>query len=142
MAGIDESRIINGSYGEIHLDGKWLTSFTSCEVKEEYEWSELKLSGDRRIKHKLAGVKGSGTLKGYKVTSDLQAALLGNPTGQFQIISKLADPESYGTERIRINKVKFTTSPLITWKTGEMVEEEWQFVYDGEPEFVDAIVES
>lgn len=140
MAGIDETRIINGSYGEIYLDGQWLTNFTSCELKDEYDYTELKLSGDRRTKHKLIGVRGSGSLTGFKVTSALQKALTANPTAQYQIISKLADPESYGTERIRISKVKFTTNPLARWKAGETVEEEWPFVFDDEPEFVDAIV--
>lgn len=140
MAGIDEARVINGTFGELYLDGQWLTNFTRCEIKDEYDWTELKLSGDRRTKHKLVGVKGSGTIAGYKVTSELQKALLENPTRQFQIISKLNDPESYGAERIRVNKVKFTSNPLADWQTGEIVEEEWPFVYDDEPEFVDVIV--
>jgi len=139
VAGIDETRVINGAFGEIYLDGKWLTSFTHCEASDEYDWTEIKLSGDRRTKHKLVGIKGSGTIAGYKVTSELQQALLKNPLGQYQIISKLADPEAYGTERVRFSKVKFTKNQLVNWKVGEIIEEEWSFVYDDEPEFVDSI---
>lgn len=140
MAGIDETRVINGTFGEIYLEGKWLSSFTHCQASDEYDWTEIKLAGDRRIKHKLAGVKGSGAISGYKVTSELQKALVENPLGQYQIISKLADPEAYGNERVRFSKVKFTKNPLVNWKTGEVIEDEWSFVYDDEPEFVDAIV--
>ncbi|MEN6325788.1 MAG: phage tail tube protein [Syntrophomonas sp.] len=142
MAGIDETRIINGIFGAVYLDGKWLTNFTHVEASDEYDWTEIKLSGDRRTKHKLLGVKGSGTISGYKVTSELQKALVENPLGQYQVISKLDDPEAYGAERIRFSKVKFTKNNLANWKVGEIVEEEWPFVYDDEPEFVDAITAS
>ncbi len=140
MAGIDPGRVINGTFGSVYLDGKWLTNFTRCEIKDEYEWTELKLSGDRRTKHKLVGVKGSGTIAGYKVTSELQKALVDNPTRSFEIISKLADPEAYGSERVRVPQVKFNANVIANWKTGAVIEEEWSFVYDGEPEFVDPIV--
>lgn len=142
MAGVDPSRTINGTFGSIYLDGKWLTNFTRCEIKDEYEWTELKLSGDRRTKHKLTGVKGSGTIFGYKVTSELQKALVDNPTRSFEIISKLADPEAYGNERVRVSQVKFNTNVIANWETGKVIEEEWPFVYDSEPEFVDPIVAS
>ncbi|SMB97943.1 Phage tail tube protein [Thermanaeromonas toyohensis ToBE] len=140
MAGIDASRVINGTYGAVYLDGRWLTNFTRCEIRDEYDFAELKLSGDRRTKHKMVGVKGSGTIAGFKVTSDLIKALLDNPTRTFEIISKLADPESYGMERIRVPQVKFNRNQLANWRTGEVVEEEWEFVYDGEPELLDPIV--
>lgn len=141
MAGIDVGRMISGTFGSLYLDGKWLTNFTHCEIKDEFDYTELKLSGDRRVKHKLAGVKGSGTITGYKVTSELQMALLKNPLRTFEIISKLDDPEAYEMERIRIPNVKFSANQLVKWKTGEMVEEEWTFVFDGEPELIDPIME-
>jgi len=139
---LDETRVINGSFGEIYLDGDFLSNFTHCEIKDELEFSELKTAGTRRTKHKLIGVNGSGAISGYKVTSKLQQTLAKNPTAQFQIISKLDDPEAYGAERIRVSKVKFTSIPFANWKTGEVIEEEWPFVYDGDPEFVDPIVQS
>lgn len=140
MAGIDPGRVINGTFGSIYLDGKWLSNFTACQIKDEYDWAELKLSGDRRTKHKLVGVKGSGSITGYKVTSELQKALVDNPTRSFEIIAKLADPEAYGTERIRIPQVKFSANQIADWKAGEVIEETWDFVFDGEPEFVDPIL--
>lgn len=140
MPQMDETRVINGSFGAIFLDGRELSSFNHCEIKDDYEYTDLKLAGGRRTKHKLVGVSGSGTISGYKVTSELQQALLANPTAQFQIISKLDDPEAYGTERIRVSKVKFTSNNLANWRTGEVVEEEWPFVFDSDPEFVDPII--
>lgn len=139
MSALDETRVINGTFGEVFLDGQPLTSFNACEIKDDYDWTELKLSGDRRTKHKLVSVSGSGSISGYKVTSELQKALLENPTRQFQLISKLADPEAYGHERIRISKLKFTANPLAGWKVGDVIEEEWPFVYDEEPDLVDPI---
>lgn len=141
MAGIDASRVINGTFGSIYLDGKWLSSFTACKIKDDYDWSELKLPNDRRTKHKLVGVKGSGTITGYKVTSELQKALAENPTRSFEIITKLEDPEAYGMERVRIPQVKFNINQIANWKTGEVIEEDWDFVYDGDPEFLDPITE-
>lgn len=140
MAGIDPGRTINGTFGKIFLNGQWLSNFYSCEITDEYDWAELKLSGDRRTKHKLVSVKGTGKISGYKVTSQLQKALVDNPTQSFEIISNLEDPEAYGYERIRISGVKFQKNPIAGWKHGEVVEEEWEFVYDNEPEFVDPIL--
>ncbi|WKV08200.1 phage tail tube protein [Thermoanaerobacterium sp. CMT5567-10] len=139
MAGTDAKRIINGTFGSIYLDGKWLSNFTHCQIKDEYNWGEVKLPDDRRTKHKLLGVSGSGTIQGYKVTSELQKAVAENPTRTFEIISKLEDPEAYGKERIRIPQVKFTSNPLVDYTTGEIVEEQWDFVFDGDPEFIDSI---
>jgi hypothetical protein len=138
---MDETKTINGSFGSVTLNGNALTNFNHCEIKDEYEFTELKLAGGRRTKHKLVGQKGSGTISGYKVTSELQQTLINDPTTQFQLISKLNDSEAYGTERIRISKVKFTSNPLAKWKVGELVEEEWPFVFDGDPEFVDPITQ-
>lgn len=142
MSQMDETRVISGSFGGIFLDGDLLSNFNHCEIKDEYEFSELKLAGGRRTKHKLVGIKGTGSVSGYKVTSELQQALLADPTAQFQIISKLDDPEAYGTERIRISKVKFSQNNLANWTTGEIVNEEWPFVFDDDPDFVDPIVRS
>lgn len=140
MTQMDETRVISGSFGGIYLNGELKGNFNHCEIKDDYEWTELKLAGGRRTKHKLVGVSGSGTISGYKVTSELQQTLLSDPTTQFQVISKLDDPEAYGNERVRVSKVKFTTNNIANWKTGEIIEEEWPFVFDDEPEFVDPIV--
>lgn len=139
MEGIDESRVINGVFGRIELDGEWMSSFTACSIKEEYEYADIKLPGTRYAKHKLTGIKVDGSLTGYEVTSQLKQALLEDPTRTFTIVTNLEDPESYGAERVKASKVKFTSNPLVNFKVGDVVEDEWPFVVDEKPEFVDTI---
>jgi hypothetical protein len=53
---------------------------------------------------------------------------------------KLADPEAYGYERVRIKGVQFTRIDVIRFEHGSIVEEEWPFVCDGW-EYLDKITE-
>ena len=139
MAGIDPFRVINGTFGSIYLDGQWLANFTRCEATVEPDLAEMKLSGDEMTKHKVTGYRGSGTISGFKVTSVLLKAVLDNPKRRFELIAKLEDPESTGKERVRIPGVIFNRYPVANWRAGEVVEEEWSFVFDEKPELLDAI---
>lgn len=133
------NNVIAGTFGRVLLNDIWMTNFTGLEAKEENDWTEVKLVGSRRSKHKLTSIKGSGTITGFKISSDLQSYLLANPDQEFKIISYLGDPEALGTEEVIFNSVKFSTNELANWKAGELVQESWPFVYDEEPEFQETI---
>lgn len=130
--------VINGSYGEIYLDGILLASFNECEVRDEKEYAEIRIPGTRRVKHKLMSIKGSGTIRGYRVMTDIaELNIIKDDQSDYVATLEfyLKDPENYGAKKCRISGVKFTRNDLFKFKAGEVVEEEWEFVFDEDPEF-------
>lgn len=132
----DGTRVIAGTFGQVFMDGKWLTNFNECEGSVEIKKQELQVAGDRWTKHKVVGLKGTGTIKGYKITSDL--AYLNDPVSdndnvsvRTEIITKLADPEAYGAERVRYKNVMFDRIDLTKFKSQEVVAEDWPFTFEG-----------
>lgn len=143
---MDESRVINGSYGECIHDGKWMTNVYKMSAEVEPSYGDVKHSGSRWLGQKLLSLKGTGSITGYKVTSELAqtvAVMTDDRKAEFrtELISKLDDPEAFGCERVRLKNVKFTKIPVIGWEVGSMIEEEWPFTFTG-IEYLDPITES
>lgn len=134
---LDASRVILGTYGQVFIDGEWQTNVNHLEANVEIQKKELNLSGDSWIRHKKGPLKGTGTMSGFKVTS----AMLQRGFGKFEIITKLADPEAYGNERIRLMNVMSDKLQLANWTAGEEIKEEISFTFEGY-ELLDPIVAS
>lgn len=133
---LDASRVILGTYGQMFIDGVWQTNINHLEAKVAIQKRELNLSGDDWVRHKMGPKKGTGTMSGFKVTSDL----LQRGFSKFELVSKLADPESYGHERVRLKNVMVDELQLANWTSGEEVKEEIPFTFEGY-ELLDPIVE-
>lgn len=141
----DDTKVINGSYGECHNEGKWLMNVFKMSADVELSYGDVKMSGSRWTGQKLLGVKGTGSISGYKVTSELVqnvSAIIDDRKSEYrtELISKLDDPEAYGCERVRLKNVKFSKIPIVGWEVGSMIEEEWPFSFTG-IEWLDPIVE-
>lgn len=134
---LDASRTILGTYGQAFIDGIWQTNINHLEATVEIQKRELNLSGDPWVKHKKGPMKGTGTMSGFKVTSDM----IKRGFGKFEIVSKLDDPEAYGHERIRLMNVMPDRLQLANWTAGEEVTEEVPFTFEGY-ELLDPIVAS
>ncbi|MDR7001561.1 hypothetical protein J2Y67_004034 [Neobacillus niacini] len=97
---------------------------------------EIKRSGTRWTGHKVTSIKGSGTISGYKITSDF-TSLIGSVASDrgkpyvTSIILKLDDPEAYGAERVMLKGVQFDQIPLSKFEVGSLVEEELPFTFSG-----------
>ncbi|WP_334075452.1 MULTISPECIES: phage tail tube protein [Paenibacillus] len=133
---LDSTRVINGTYGYVYYDGKWLTNVKSAEANVEITKEEIKRSGTRWTAHKVTGLSGSGTMTGYKVTSEfveLIGQIADDKKGTFttELILKLEDPESYGAYRVRLKGVTFDKIPLMHFEVGAIVEEELPFNFTG-----------
>lgn len=133
---LDATRVINGSFGEVWEDGKWLTNVQSAEATVEINKEEVLRSGTRWTGFKVTTLKGSGTIKGYKVTSDFIKAIssVASDRGKpyvTELILKLDDPESFGAERVRLKSVQFDQIPLGMFEVGSLVEEELPFTFTG-----------
>lgn len=134
---LDESRVINGTYGQAFIDGEWQTNINKCTAEVEMSKKELNLSGDIWTRHKKGSLKGTLTLSGFHVTSKM----IQNGFTKFEVISKLDDPESYGCERIRYKNVMPDKIQLANWEAGNEVTEEVPCTFS-EYELLDPIEES
>jgi hypothetical protein len=134
---LDATRVINGSYGSVFdANGNWLTNVTEFSANVEINKEEIMRSGSRWTGHKVTSLSGSGTISGYKVTTELIDAIgdVANDNGVSfvtEIQAKLADPEAYGAARIRLKGVQFDNIPLMNFSVGEVVTEELNFTFTG-----------
>lgn len=145
MAGFDPMRVVAGTFGQIFCEGEWLSNFNKCEAKVDITKAALKLAGDRWERHKVIGLKGSGGITGYKISSKLiqkvgSVALSSQPSLRTELIIKLDDPEAFGAERIRLKNVMFDNIDLAKWESGKEIEEDWKFTFE-EYDLLDPIIE-
>ncbi|MCD9025748.1 phage tail tube protein [Cohnella silvisoli] len=124
---MDPTRAILGTHGQAFINGFWQTNINHLEAAVEIEKRELKLSGMDWSTFKIGTKKGTGTMSGYKVTSDM----VRRGFGKFNIISKLNDPEAYGYERIELINCMPDRIQLANWTAGEEVMEETPFTFEG-----------
>lgn len=131
---LDASRICNGSYGKVYIDGEWQSNVNECTATEEMEKKDVVTCGSTRTKYKRGATKGSGTIKGYHITSKM----IQQGFKKFEVLTSLEDPEAYGFERIRLIGCMADKISLVNFKGGDLVEEETPFTYD-DYELVDPI---
>lgn len=142
---LDASRVINGSFGSVfNADGEWLTNVKSAEATVEITKEEISRAGTRWTAHKVTGLKGSGTIAGYRVTTALIEAIgsiADDTKGAYvtELRMKLDDPEAFGAYSVRLKGVQFDQIPLIKYELNAIVEEELPFTFTGY-ELVDKIV--
>lgn len=132
---LDPGRVILGTFGQIFLDGTWQSNLNHLEANVEVDKRELNLVGTEWVTFKMGRKRGSGTMSGYKVTSDM--ILRGFQ--KFSIIHKLDDPEAYGFERIQLNNCMVDRIQLANWTAGEEVAEETPFTFESY-ELLDPII--
>lgn len=134
---LDASRVMNGSFGSVFdANGNWLTNVKSAEATVEINKEEIARAGTRWIAHKVTSLKGSGTITGYRVTSDLIEAIgqiANDRSGVYvtELRMKLDDPESFGAYSVRLKGVTFDQIPLMKYELNSIVEEELPFTFTG-----------
>lgn len=134
---LDPGRVIMGTFGQIFIEGIWQSNLNHLEANVEAEKLELNLVGTEYTVFKLGRKKGTGTMSGYKVTSEM----ISRGFQKFNIIHKLEDPEAYGFERIQLNGCMVDKIQLANWTAGEEVVEETAFTFESY-ELLDPIVAS
>ena len=131
---LNPDRTINGSYGELFLDGVWQTQVQRVEARITINRREVRLAGARQTGYKATGTAGDGTITGFKVTSQWIRMI-----GAYQrhtrsqqtpalLRYELADPESFGAEVVELLGVKFWEIP-IGFQVDELVEEANPFMF-------------
>ena len=103
---VETKRICNGTFGELWLDGDYVGECYKAQAKVEFSKEEIKQCGVFFTDNKVVGCKGTGSLTMYKVNTRMAikvADMVRNKQDvRFTLISKLADPDAYGAERVSV----------------------------------------
>lgn len=124
---LDASRVCSGTFGKIYRDGKWDNNVNECTAEVEVDMKPIVTCGSEWEDNKAGAKKGTGTIKGYKVTSEM----IEQGFKPFELLAELDDPEAYGAERIRLKNCKATKISLVNFKAGDICEIETPFVFSG-----------
>lgn len=130
---MDVRKIMNGTYGEVWLDSDQVGECFGITAKVEIQKEEVKLPGQLATDTKMIGWKGTGTLKLYKVNSRM-AKKMGSMLSdgkelRFDVISKLADPDAEGEERIKLSGVSLDDLTLAEWEAATFGQVEVPFTF-------------
>lgn len=124
MPGYDERRAINGTYGEVILEGETVREATGLKAEVQLDFLDVPMCGDMMKHQKVSGVNGNGSITMTKVNSRmgilLSKMIKAGKTPSFTIISKLADPDAFGAERIVLKNCQFSTLSLADWSNNQI----------------------
>lgn len=135
-------RVINGTYGELWLDGEYVAECYKLQAKVTYTREKVPMCGNLTQGRKLVEVEGTGSAGLHKVNSRLAMLVAeeikkGNDP-RFTIVSKLDDPDAFGSERISLTGCAFDDTTLADWEAGVLGKIEAPFTFE-DYEFIDAI---
>lgn len=138
----DAKRVINGTYGEMWLDGELIGECFGVQAKVTINKADVNMCGKSSKSQKMIGWEGKGTLKINKVNSRMVKKLGDSIKAGKQvsctIVSKLADPDSFGTERVVLKGVVFDDLTLVDWETKKVGQNDCPFTFD-DYDFIDLI---
>lgn len=128
-------KTINGTFGELWVDDYYLSEVTGLEAKVTLEKTEVNQTGTLAKGYKITGMDCKGTIKLNKVTSyfidKLSDPIKAGKTPTGTIITKLADPDALGTERIKLTGCTFDEVTLANWEAKKLAEESIPFSFTG-----------
>lgn len=131
MAKIKANKVINGTFGSVWVNGEKWQDIESLELKVTIEYEDVNLSEDLATHKKINGWTGEGSMSVKKVYSRganlLAKATKAGQIPEITIVSKLADPDSYGTERISVSEVTFNEFLLTKFEQKTLGTEELSF---------------
>jgi hypothetical protein len=117
------NRIMSGTWGEVWLDGDYVAECFGMQAKMSMTKEDVNLCGQMAVDKKVTGISYTGSLKLHKVNSRMALAI-GNKIREgidprFTVISKLADPDAYGAERVVLRNVSFDDITLADWEVAK-----------------------
>ena len=134
MAGGPASKVINGRYGTLWFDNQELAEVYAFRAVSKVNKETITRTGTLINGSKVTSIDNTGTLTMHKVDSFLLEKLGDElnagkwPT--FTLVSKLADPESNGEEKITLYNVSFDDLTLADWDAGATGKIEAAFTFE------------
>ncbi len=141
MAKLDASRVINGIYGKVWVNGELWAEVDAFEAKVAVSYEDVKFAGDGATHKKATGWAGTGSMTIKKVYSRVQRAMAEQVRGgeypRFEVVGKLEDPDAFGAERVALHDVTINEFLLMKFEKN-LGNEEVPFAFS-DYELVDSI---
>lgn len=122
-------RVMNGKWGLVYLNGEPVWETDSYEAKVKIEREDVDFVMQMAKDSKMTGLTGEWSMKVKKVFSRgaelLADAIRKGVDVRVQIISKLEDPDAYGSERLVVENAWFNELTLQKFENAKMVDEEY-----------------
>ncbi|OPJ58440.1 phage tail tube protein [Clostridium oryzae] len=133
MNSYNPQNVINGTYGELWVDGNYLAQVTALEAKVTFTKADVNMTRRLMKAQKVTGMEGKGTIKLNKVSSFfinlLSDDMKNGRQNSFTIISKLDDPDALGAERVVLKDCTFDELTLANWEAKKNGEESIPFTF-------------
>ncbi|RXI57240.1 phage portal protein [Clostridium tetani] len=133
-----EENVINGTWAELWINGELVANCIGLQAKVSLKTGDINMCRTLAKHTKVVGYEGKGTLKLNKVDSLFIKMMSDNIKKGKQtkctIVSKLADPDALGIERICLKDCVFEELTLANWEAKKNEEESIPFSFsDWEP---------
>ena len=133
MNSYKSENVINGTWGEVWINGEYVAEVTGLQAKVSLKTTDVNMTRTLAKHTKVIGYEGKGTLKMHKVSSMMIKIMNENMKKGKQtvctIISKLADPDSLGCERVCLKDCVFEELTLANWEAKKNGEESIPFSF-------------
>lgn len=117
------TRVMSGTWGEVWLDGDYVAECFGLQAKMNTSKEDVNLCRQMATDKKITSISYTGSLKLHKVNSRMAIAIgdkvKGGKDPRFTVISKLADPDAYGAERVVLKNVSFDDVTLADWEAAK-----------------------
>lgn len=128
---MDTTRVRNGDWGQLWLDGEQVAECRACQIKVNKDKQDVPRCGTLVSGKKLTGVSITGSVTIYNATSRLikaegEAVRQGRDL-RHTIISLLNDPDNPQPQRIVVRGVSFDDVTLADWAAAQLGEIEAPF---------------
>ena len=130
---MNAKRIFNGTWGQVWLDNELVSECFGLQAKASMTKEDVNFCGQMASDKKVTGIAYTGSLKLHKVNSRMVIAIgdkvKKGEDPRFLIISKLADPDAAGAERVEIRNVSFDDVTLADWEAAKKGSVEAPFTF-------------
>ena len=131
---VEAKRVVYGTFSELWIEGDLFAEAISCKATLSADKTEVKLVRHMGHAYKVTGYTGKGSIKLHKVSSyfikKLAPSIKQGKQILFTIVSKVADPDAFGAERIALKNCLFDSVDLVNWETGKLGEEDYSFTFE------------
>lgn len=135
-------RVMNGTHATVWIDGELVGEAYGLQAKMKFTKEKVPMCGAMATDSKVVAMEGTGAVKLHKVFSRM-GVLIGEKIRdgmdvRFTIVSKLADPDAYGFERVCYRNVSFDDLTLADFESGKAGKVDAPFTFT-DYEYLDAV---
>lgn len=135
-------RVMSGTWGEVWLDNDYVGECYGLQAKVNFNKEDVQICGRMATDKKVSSISCTGSLRLHKVSSRMANAIGGAIRNgrdvRFTVISKLADPDAYGAERVVLKNVSFDDLTLADWEVASNGKVEAPFTFT-DYDFLDTV---